>query len=79
MGLDIRMPLGLLFALLGLLLVGYGMASDAALYERSLGFNINLGWGLVMLAFGLVFVWFGRKGTPATTATDTPPEGFREH
>ena len=31
MGIDIRLPLGILFLLLGLILVVYGAASDASL------------------------------------------------
>jgi hypothetical protein len=52
MGLDIRIPIGGLFALLGLLLSIYGLSSDASQYQRSLGININLEWGLVLLLFG---------------------------
>ena len=55
MNLDIRLPIGLLFACLGGLLLLYGLAThftQPAIYERSLGVNINLWWGLVMLLFG---------------------------
>ncbi len=61
MGLDIRMPIGLLFAILGVLLVGYGLVSDSAIYARSLGINVNLWWGLVLLAFGGVMLYFGKR------------------
>jgi len=62
MGLDIRWPIGLLFSLVGVLLVGYGAVtgSDAELYRRSLDININLIWGAVLLVFGafmLVLAW----------------------
>jgi hypothetical protein len=50
--LDLRLPIGLLFTVLGLLLFVYGAASDRALYVSSLGVNVNLWWGLVILAFG---------------------------
>jgi len=62
MGLDIRLPIGGLFTVLGLLLAGYGLVTDKALYERSLGINVNLEWGLVMLVFGVVMVVLGRRG-----------------
>ena len=54
-GLDIRLAIGGLFSVLGLILTGYGVltADNAALYAKSLSYNINLWWGLVMLAFGL--------------------------
>ena len=61
MGLDIRFPIGLLFAVLGLLLLGFGAVSDAAIYQRSLGFNINLYWGAVLEVFGLAMFYFGRR------------------
>ena len=63
MGLDIRLPIGGLFTVLGLLLAGYGLVSEKALYERSLGINVNLEWGLVMLIFGVIMVALGRRGT----------------
>lgn len=63
MGLDIRLPIGGLFTVLGLLLAGYGLVSEKALYERSLGINVNLEWGLVMLIFGVIMVVLGRRGT----------------
>ncbi len=63
---DLRLPIGLLFALLGLLIAGYGVFSDPAIYSASLGINVNLRWGIVMLAFGLSMlslVWRGRRLT----------------
>jgi hypothetical protein len=50
MGLDVRLPVGLMFALMGALLCGYGLLGDRTIYARSLGININLIWGSVMLA-----------------------------
>ena len=63
MGLDIRLPIGFLFAIFGVLLVAFGEFSDKAIYERSLGININLDWGIVMLLFGAVMLILGRRGT----------------
>ncbi|MBI4408202.1 MAG: hypothetical protein HY561_00745 [Gemmatimonadetes bacterium] len=65
MGLDIRLPIGLMFSLLGSVLAAFGLWSDRTIYARSLGYNVNLWWGLVLLAFGLVFIYFGRRGTRA--------------
>ena len=55
MGLDIRWPIGLMFTLLGVMLVAYGFAtgSNAELYKRSLDINVNLYWGVLLLVFGL--------------------------
>jgi hypothetical protein len=54
MDMDIRIPIGLLFAILGLILFAFGLYSmnDAELYARSLGKNINLWTGSAMLLFG---------------------------
>ena len=61
--LDIRLPIGGLFTLLGLLVGGYGFgtAGDSAHYESSLGVNINLWWGLVMLVFGVLLLTFASR------------------
>ena len=51
---DVRMPIGLLCAGIGLLLIWAGVSTPAAdLKLDAIGFNINLVWGAVMLAFGL--------------------------
>jgi hypothetical protein len=65
MGLDIRLPIGLLFSIFGLLLMVFGALSDKAIYERSLGININLEWGVVMLVFGLIMLFLARRGIRA--------------
>jgi hypothetical protein len=83
MNLDIRLPIGGLFTLLGLLLTGYGLVSGSEIYQRSLGHNVNLYWGLVVLAFGLVFLYFGRNGSSGMQPAAAEPEGrateAREH
>ena len=58
MGIDIKLPIGLMFSILGLLLSIYGLftASNQAMYEKSLHVNINLWIGLTMLAFGLIML-----------------------
>ena len=75
MGLDIRLPIGLMFALLGLVLVAYGAVADAAVYERSLGYNVNLIWGVVLAVFGAVMLVLGRRGTSAARPAALDPEG----
>lgn len=54
MDLDIRLLLGGLFGGLGVLLLLYGWLGDMAVYARSLGVNVNLIWGSVLLVFGIV-------------------------
>ena len=58
MGFDIRMPIGVLFSLFGILLIGYGAATQgSAMYaEHSLGVNMNVWWGGTLLAFGLAML-----------------------
>ncbi len=56
MSLDLRVPIGLLFLALGALLAVYGALSDRAIYQASLGINVNLWWGLVLVGFGLVML-----------------------
>jgi hypothetical protein len=66
MGIDIKFPIGLMFSIMGLMLTLFGLFtnSDAGLYQRSLGININLWSGAGMLVFGLLMLglaWKSRK------------------
>ena len=56
MGLDVRLPVGVMFAIMGALLVGYGLFGDPTIYARSLGINVNTIWGAVLLAGGGLFL-----------------------
>ena len=60
---DIRIPIGGLFLLLGAVLTIYGIAtkSDPQLYARSGNIVINLWWGLIMLLFGGLMFFFGKR------------------
>jgi len=75
MRLDIRLPIGLMFTILGALLTGFGLVADKAVYQRSLGINVNLWWGVVMLVFGIIMVLLGRRGTATARLTEESPEG----
>jgi hypothetical protein len=61
MGLDLRLPIGFLFTALGAILALYGAISDPAIYARSLGINVNLAWGCVLLVFGLAMLAASRR------------------
>lgn len=63
-GLDLRYPIGGLFAALGVLLSVYGgvTASNTGMYVKSGGLNINLWWGIVLLVTGMVFLLLARNG-----------------
>jgi len=82
MGLDIRIPLGSLFLILGALLAGYGALSDPAIYQRSLGLDVNLWWGGALIAFGLAMLalaWRAAAGRSraARKAPETTPAAGR--
>jgi ABC-type Fe3+-siderophore transport system permease subunit len=66
MGLDIRWPMGLLFLLLGAILAVYGLVSDPGIYARSLGLNVNLWWGAVLLSSGAVMIALARRARSGT-------------
>ena len=61
-GMDIRLPMGLMFSIIGLIIAVYGaMTGGNPMYaEHSLGININLWWGSVMLLFGLAMLALSR-------------------
>jgi hypothetical protein len=64
MNLDLRLPMGLMFAFVGAILTAFGAAtnSDEGLYAKSLGINANLWWGIVLLIFGVTMFILGRRG-----------------
>lgn len=61
MNFDLRLPLGLMFTLFGGMLSIYGLLASADTFKKSLGINIDLGWGLVMLVFGLLMLTLALK------------------
>jgi hypothetical protein len=62
MGLDVRLPAGLMLATMGALLAGYGLFGDHAIYARSLGINVNVIWGGVLLLTGGALLALTRGG-----------------
>jgi hypothetical protein len=77
MRLDIRLPIGLMFTLFGVLLVVIGLIADKSSYQNSLGINVNLWWGLAMLVFGVVMTLLGRRGTATARLTEESSEGMK--
>ena len=61
MNLDLRLPIGLLFTILGAILVVDGLIVGA----QVLGLNVNLLWGAVMVLFGGVALYLGRASRQA--------------
>ena len=76
MSLDIRIPIGLLFGIIGAILVVYGQwSSDPAIYARSFGLNANVWWGVVLLVFALMMLGLAqhaRKSGKKTRPDATP-------
>jgi len=56
MQLDVRLPIGLMFSLFGLILAVLGLVKGSEQTQRLFGLNLDLAWGLVILAFGLVML-----------------------
>lgn len=67
MGFDIRLPIGMMFSVFGVLVGGYGAATRGSeMYTRhSLGIDVNLWWGIVMLMFGAGMLLLARRGSLA--------------
>ncbi|MDI1335982.1 MAG: hypothetical protein PSU94_07330 [Lacunisphaera sp.] len=64
--LDVRLPMGLLFLTLGIILVVFGVISDPAIYaQHSLGQNVNLTWGALFALFGVTMLWLARRARPS--------------
>jgi hypothetical protein len=62
MGLDLRIPLGLMFLSIGALMLGYGVLTwHSPIYAQSLGDNVNVWWGSVMVLFGGLMYGLGRR------------------
>jgi hypothetical protein len=62
MNLDVRIPLGWLLLVLGVILLFYGLISNPAIYARhSLGSNVNLHWGAIFSVIGAVILFIARK------------------
>ena len=56
--LDIKIPIGLMFSVFGVILLVYGFftRNDVELYQKSLSHNVNLWMGALMLLFGGVML-----------------------
>ena len=63
MGLDIRWPIGIIFTTYGVILMLYGLVADPAIFVSSMSVNIDLWWGLAMLAFGLLMGFLAFRGS----------------
>lgn len=73
MGLDIRLPIGLMFSVFGVTLAIFGFTSDKAIYAKSLGLNVNLGWGIILLVFGALMLFAGLRGNKKAQSASRQP------
>ncbi len=57
---DIRIPIGLMFTIVGVLISVFGFftMSNTGMYHKSLGINVNIIMGILMLIFGLIMLFF---------------------
>jgi hypothetical protein len=60
---DIRIPIGLMFSILGVLITLFGLLtkSDTVMYQKSFGINVNIVMGVLMLIFGLIMLFFASR------------------
>ena len=57
---DIRIPIGLMFSIVGVIISVFGFLtiSNSEMYHKSLGINVNIFMGILMLVFGLIMLFF---------------------
>jgi hypothetical protein len=84
MSLDLRIPMGLMFTLIGVILTAFGLKTNgSAIYKVVDGLNVNLWWGLVLLVFGLIMFLLGQRGQRRLAKLPPEPlekeEGRRGH
>lgn len=72
--LDIRWPIGLMFTVIGAIMIVFGLITgqDAEMYKRSLDMNINLVWGVLLLAFGIFMLVSAKMAAAAEKKNEKP-------
>jgi hypothetical protein len=75
-GMDIRLPMGLMFSIIGAIVAVYGLFTiGAPMYqEHSLGIDINLWWGIIMTLFGVAMLGLTFRAAEAHKAKDEAPK-----
>lgn len=72
MSFDLRLPIGLLFAVFGVILAADGLIA----HRLVLDINVNLWWGLVMIVFGAGMLGLAaraKNAPPVRSAADERP------
>ena len=64
MNLDLRIPMGMMFAMIGAVVMAFGLAvhNRPDLAARIPYAAADLWWGLVVLVFGMIVLALGRRG-----------------
>jgi hypothetical protein len=70
--LDVRLPMGVFFGLVGALLTAYGAATRDAPGTAPTGVPIDLVWGAALLLFGLAMLGLARRASRARRAAPLP-------
>ena len=79
MQLDLRLPLGMMFGIFGLILVAVGVFGPVNQTDISMGINMNLKWGVVLIVFAAVMLFLAlRKKTPDATPSE-PSDSHLQH
>jgi protein-S-isoprenylcysteine O-methyltransferase Ste14 len=64
MSLDIRIPIGSMFVIVGAILLVFGLVTfNSDIYKVSLDYNINLWSGIASLIFGLLMLALAWRAT----------------
>ena len=66
MRLDVRLPIGGFFSLLGVLLTSYGWATRGTPGATPTGVPIDLVWGAALLVFGVAMLGLARRARPSS-------------
>ena len=73
---DLRLPIGIFFILVGIIMTIYSIISPAYIPHIKEAINIDLYWGIVLLIFGIpmtLFGWLAEKKAKNAPAGDKQP------
>lgn len=61
MPIDVRLPIGTLFLILGVILAVYGALTGAFASTPTMAGHLDFVWGSIMAIFGATLAWFGQR------------------
>ena len=70
---DIRLPMGSMFTLLGIILVAAGFMATPEQLHKSLDINVDLYWGAAVLAFGVIMLALAFRRKKVQPTADAKP------